>query len=75
VRVINRWGNVLWQSSKLDANGSPAEGWDGTVNGQPQPAGTYMWTISAKFKDGTIWQGTDAGDGNTHTYGNVLLIR
>ena len=75
VRVINRWGNVLWQSSKLDANGSPAEGWDGTVNGQPQPAGSYMWTISAKFKDGTIWQGTDAGDGNTHTYGNVLLIR
>jgi hypothetical protein len=37
--------------------------------------GTYLWTISAKFRDGRVWNGTDAGDGNTNTYGMLLLIR
>jgi hypothetical protein len=30
---------------------------------------------TAKRKDETLWQGTNTGDDNTHTYGNVLLIR
>ena len=75
VTVINEKGNVVFSSDRLDFNGSPAEGWDGTANGVPLPTGTYLWTISAKFRDGSIWTGTDAGDGNTKTYGRVLLIR
>jgi len=75
VTVINEKGIVVFSSDKLDFNGSPAEGWDGTARGEPQPTGTYLWTISAKFKDGSVWNGTDAGDGNTKTYGKVLLIR
>ncbi len=75
VTVINKRGNTVWQSNKLDENGSPAEGWDGRTNGEPMPSDTYMWTISAKFKDGRTWNGTDVGDGNTNTYGMVLLIR
>jgi hypothetical protein len=73
--VINEWGNIVFQSNALDGNGSPMEGWDGTVNQEAQPTGTYMWTISATFQDGTIWNGTNVGDGNTKTYGTVLLIR
>ena len=75
VTVINERGNIVWQSEKLDENGSPIEGWDGTTNGEPMPVGTYLWTISAKFRDGRIWEGTDAGDGNTNKYGMLLLIR
>jgi PKD repeat protein len=75
VTLINQWGNIVWQSNKLDDMGRPLEGWDGSTNGKPQPTGTYMWSISAKFKDGTSWNGTDAGDGNTKTFGTVLLIR
>ena len=75
VTIINERGNIVWQSGKLDENGMPAEGWDGTTNGEPMSTGNYMWKISATFKDGSIWQGTDVGDGNTNTYGYLLLIR
>ncbi len=73
--VINQRGNIVFSSDKLDENGTPIQGWDGTTNGEPMPPGTYMWTIAARFRDGRIWNGTDAGDGNTNTYGMVLLIR
>ena len=73
--VINQRGNIVFRSRKLDEKGSPVEGWDGTTNGEPQPTGTYMWTISAKFKDGSVWEGNDVGDGNSKTFGKVILIR
>jgi hypothetical protein len=75
VTVINNRGIIVFKSNALDDFGSPAEGWDGTVNGEPQPTGNYMWTISAKFNDGSVWNGADVGDGNTETYGKVTLIR
>ena len=74
--IINQRGNVVFRSHKLDENGSPLEGWDGTTNGEPQPIGNYMWTISARFQDGSVWLGNDVGDGKqVKTFGRVLLIR
>ncbi len=35
--VYNRWGQ------KVFASNNPADGWDGTISGQPQPAGVYVW--------------------------------
>jgi PKD repeat protein len=75
VTVINLNGNIVWQSNKLDENGSPLEGWDGKVDGEPQSTANYMWSIKAKFRDGAYWNGTDVGDGNTNTLGYVVLIR
>jgi len=73
--IINHRGNIVFRSNKLDVHGSPSEGWDGSVNGEPQPTGNYMWSISAKFKDGSTWNGNDVGDGNSETFGKVVLIR
>ncbi len=75
IQVFSTWGNLLWESKKLDANGEPVEGWDGTYKGQPMPAGDYIWRIKAKFLDGSEWKGSDNGDGNKKPYGTVLLIR
>ncbi|MBE9483981.1 MAG: gliding motility-associated C-terminal domain-containing protein, partial [Bacteroidetes bacterium] len=75
ITVINERGNIVFSSDKLDENGSPGEGWDGTTGGEPMPTANYLWTISAKFKDGRIWTGNDVGDGNTETSGFLLLIR
>jgi gliding motility-associated-like protein len=75
IQVYSTWGNLLWESTKLDANGAPAEGWDGTYKGQPMPEGDYIWRITAKFLDGREWKGSDNGDGNKKPYGKVLLIR
>lgn len=75
IEIFSTWGTLLWKSSKLSANGEPVEGWDGTYQGKPMPAGNYVWRIKAKFLDNTYWQGSDSGDGNVKPYGTVTLIR
>ena len=75
ILILNKWGSVVWSSTKLDGQGSPAEGWDGTVAGDLMPIGDYVWSISAQFETGHTWTGSDAGDGNEKTSGTVTLIR
>ncbi|MBN2614788.1 MAG: PKD domain-containing protein [Bacteroidales bacterium] len=75
VQVFSPWGNLLWESTKLNANGEPVEGWDGTYKGQPMPSGEYIWRIKAKFLNDSVWRGSDNGDGNVKPYGSVFLIR
>ena len=57
--VVNRWGQIIYSSK--NASG----GWDGNVNGIPQPAGTYIWIVSGKTTDGTV----------VKRQGTVVLIR
>lgn len=40
--VINRWGEIVWESKDLNAE------WDGTYNGRIIPSGTYSWVIRTK---------------------------
>jgi len=67
-------GNLVFASELLE-NGQPAQGWDGTFEGQDMPTGTYIWRITARFSDQSYWRGSDNGDGNTKTQGTVTLIR
>jgi len=77
IMVLDSWGHVLWQSTKLDSEGSPVEEWDGRYNGDLMPQGTYMWVINAMFKDGTPWEGSaiKPGGNKGKTRGTVTLIR
>jgi PKD repeat protein len=78
IEVYDTWGNMMWTSSALDANGSPAEGWNGVYNGNLQAQDVYMWKATAVFKDGTIWRGNDVGNKKNIAplpYGTVTLIR
>ena len=52
--IYDRWGKLLWSSDKL-VNGVPSEGWDGSFEGKSCMEGTYLWKISATFKDGSVW--------------------
>jgi PKD repeat protein len=74
IEIYSTWGNLVFESTKL-TDGAPAEGWDGTYKGEPLPTGSFIWRITAEFEDGTYWQGSDNGDGNTQTNGTVTLIR
>jgi PKD repeat protein len=75
-RVFNKWGELVWESTKLTPNGEPEFGWDGTdKKGIPCPQGTYIWVVEAEFTDGKAWKGMKLDDGNLHTKGNVSLIR
>ena len=58
-QVFNRYGQMVYSSKELRA------GWDGTVNGNPQPSGTYVWTIKGRDYLGNI----------ISKKGTVVLIR
>jgi gliding motility-associated-like protein len=38
-RVFNRWGQLVFQTA------DSGRGWDGTIGGRPQDAGTYIWMV------------------------------
>jgi gliding motility-associated-like protein len=47
-RIYNRYGQLVYHST------NPKEGWDGTIKGQPQPTGTYVWVVRGKDFTGRI---------------------
>jgi gliding motility-associated-like protein len=49
--IFNRWGQLIYETSKTEG-----QGWDGAMNGQPQPSGVYIYSIDVTFKDGMIEQ-------------------
>lgn len=56
--VYNRWGQVVFATT------SPDGCWDGTLNGRPQPSGTYVFQV---------WANTVCGD--VYRKGTLVLIR
>jgi gliding motility-associated-like protein len=58
-RVYNRWGNLLYETTNIDA------GWDGSFNGKPQPFGVYIYEIEATTNTGKKFK----------QQGNVTLLR
>ena len=69
--VYDRWGNLLWQTDKLDSEGRPTEGWDGKYKDKLLQEGAYPWRASGIFKDGTIWQAENIGN-NDHLPGSKV---
>jgi gliding motility-associated-like protein len=57
--IYDRWGRVVFHSEQV------GEGWDGTVGGMAQPAGTFVWICRYRF----------AGETEQLTKGTVILIR
>lgn len=57
--VFNRWGNKVFETTDIN------QGWDGSFNGKPQPAGVYVYVIEAVSDTGAPVRKT----------GNVTLIR
>ncbi len=49
-RIINKEGVLIY--STTSANELAGNGWDGLKNGQPQPSGSYFWTIEGTYEDG-----------------------
>jgi gliding motility-associated-like protein len=58
-RVYNRYGQLVFETT------TPGKGWNGTINGQPQASGTYVYECRA----------TDYTGQKTITKGNFVLIR
>jgi gliding motility-associated-like protein len=57
--IFNRWGQRIFTTAELN------KGWDGTFNGEPQPAGTYVFQV----------EGTDYLGKRIYKKGTAVLIR
>ncbi len=78
IAVHDSWGNLLWESDRLDEDGRPVDAWDGTYDGKLLPTDVYIWRARAVFRDGTFWEGTSVGNNEGSsgtTQGNVTLVR
>ncbi len=63
-RIMNRWGATVFNKGGTLPN-SYKDGWDGTYNGKPAEAGTYIYQLIIELKDGS-----------RETYkGNITLLR
>lgn len=51
VGVYDRWGETVY-SNQAQSNGQ-GQGWDGTYNGVPLPAGAYVYSFKVTYFDGT----------------------
>ncbi len=48
--IYDRWGNLAFQSSDL------SHGWDGTINGNPQPQDVYVYKLRYMLKHTRKWR-------------------
>ena len=58
-QIRNRWGKLVYN------NENQLEGWDGNLNGKPQPTEVYVYLLKIKLLDGELVQ----------RQGDVTLIR
>lgn len=75
LQIFNTWGTLLFQSSELNAAGSPEKGWDGTFEGKQCPQDVYVWKIEATFMNGNPWLGKVYPDGSINNTGTVTLVK
>ena len=58
-RIFNRWGQLVFESNII------GQGWNGDLNGKPQPMEVYTWILEAEGADGK----------KIKRSGNAVLIR
>jgi gliding motility-associated-like protein len=58
-KIYDRWGHLVYSTNTY------GEGWDGTIGGKPQDAGTYVWMAKAIDWTGVVFE----------QRGTVMLIR
>jgi hypothetical protein len=75
MQVFNNFGELVWETTKLDSNGSPVEGWDGTFKGTLVQQGVYVWQVSATFVNGAQWKGMSYNKSLPKRTGAIHLIR
>jgi len=75
MRVYNSWGELIFETTKLNGKGEPTEFWDGRYKGQEVQQGGYAWEISATFINGAGWRGMSYKGSAPKKAGIVTLIR
>ncbi len=73
--IYDDWGNLIWSTTALDADGRPTEHWDGTYLGEPVQQDAYVWKCTATFMNEVVWEGKEYNRGVLKRSGTVTVIR
>ena len=57
LRIFNIWGQLIFETNKLDGDGAPIESWNAEWKGEPLQQDAYRWQIEAHYLNGTEWKG------------------
>lgn len=49
--IYSPWGDVITTLNQV-FDGSPADHWDGTYDGEPVPQGAYLWKANVEYQSG-----------------------
>ncbi|PHI19832.1 hypothetical protein CEQ90_10590 [Lewinellaceae bacterium SD302] len=52
VNIFDRWGNMVFQNYDFQPN-TPAQGWDGTLNGEPMNPAVFVYMYKLRLEDGS----------------------
>jgi PKD repeat protein len=75
--IYNIWGQKVFETRSLDANGVPNEPWNGNwPNGENLKQEAYSWFIEAHYINGTEWKGMlNPKTGKLEKKGFITIIR
>ena len=75
--IFNIWGQKVFETTSLDANGVPNVPWDGNwASGQNTQQGAFSWHIEAHYINGSEWKGMlNPKTGKLEKQGFVSIIR
>jgi gliding motility-associated-like protein len=65
LKIYNRWGELVYQTTDLSELNDMSKGWDGTYKGKEQNVGTFVYYLSA----------TDDYNKQISRKGNITLLR
>ncbi len=78
LQIFDAWGKVVFETTELNADGSPKEAWNGQYmnTGQLLPQDAYTWKIvEIAFENGRPWSGMSYDGSKPKYFGNVTLFR
>ena len=67
IKIFNRWGELVYESTDTEELNDLNRGWDGTYKGEPQKLDTYVYYVNAK--------GVVEGRPTAEFKGNITLVR
>ena len=79
--IFDNYGNVIWETSKINDKGEPVEYWHGDYKNNHALQDVYIWRVYGKYKDETVWGGKENIFGDKlikkdfYMTGTVTLIR
>lgn len=76
LRIYTAWGQKIFETTRLNPDGSPSEPWDGKFRGEVLQQDAYTWQIEATYLNGTEWKGMKYPGSNKYIKtGFITLIK